>query len=234
MQKVITMTAYRRNDYTREVLDSLAACHGVADWLFLPHVEPGYDEVIETVRGFSACESIVEINPERKGLNRNTHAAVSCGAARNPDVLLHIEDDTVLAPDALLWFEWAVCEIMTKKKCGPNVLLASGYNGVKQKPTETHVGNVRKIWCPWGWATNSGGLQFLLAKWNFRNPKCFTCHFRRVYHHTRWEIFPSLSRVQNIGYTAGENGRTAEWYRANHRAPYVADSNTPVLPFVMG
>ena len=27
---------------------------------------------------------------------------------------------------------------------------------------------------------------------------------------------------QNIGYDLGENGRTAEWYRANHRTPWVA------------
>ena len=31
-----------------------------------------------------------------------------------------------------------------------------------------------------------------------------------------------LSRIQNIGYDLGENGRTPEWYRANHRTPWVA------------
>jgi hypothetical protein len=33
-----------------------------------------------------------------------------------------------------------------------------------------------------------------------------------------------LSRIQNIGYEMGENGRTPEWYRANHRTPWVAGS----------
>lgn len=38
----------------------------------------------------------------------------------------------------------------------------------------------------------------------------------------RKEPFPTLSRIQNIGYELGENGRTAEWYRANHRTPWLA------------
>jgi len=31
-----------------------------------------------------------------------------------------------------------------------------------------------------------------------------------------------LSRIQNIGEDLGENARTSEWYRANHRTPWVA------------
>ena len=29
--------------------------------------------------------------------------------------------------------------------------------------------------------------------------------------------------MQNIGYEKGENNRTPEWYRKNHRTPWVAD-----------
>jgi len=43
------------------------------------------------------------------------------------------------------------------------------------------------------------------------------------YRRTRREMSPILSRVQNIGY---KNGRTPEWYRANHRTPWVAESPT--------
>lgn len=42
------------------------------------------------------------------------------------------------------------------------------------------------------------------------------------YRRTRREVFPILSRIQNIGYELGENGRTPEWYRANHRTPWVS------------
>jgi len=37
-----------------------------------------------------------------------------------------------------------------------------------------------------------------------------------------------LSRIQNIGYELGENGRTAEWYREYHRTEWVAEKLTPI------
>ena len=65
-------------------------------------------------------------------------------------------------------------------------------------------------------------MTWLIANRRFRNRKCFTCQFRSQYRCTRREVFPDLSRVQNIRYEMGENGRTPEWYRANHRTPWVA------------
>ena len=52
--------------------------------------------------------------------------------------------------------------------------------------------------------------------------KCFTCKIKAQYRRTRRELFPILSRIQNIGYHLGENGRTPGWYRANHPTPWVA------------
>jgi hypothetical protein len=230
--KIITMTAYRRPSYTREVLQALARCHGVADWLFLPHVEPGNETVIELCKSFDACESNAEINPERKGLNRNTQAAICNGASRRPDILVHLEDDTVPAPDALLYFQFAVNQMAAIKN--KKILIASGYNKTPCDVGKEYTANLRKIWSPWGWATNLVGLEFLLNKWCFRNPKCFTCFFRRVYRNARYEIYPLLSRIQNIGYELGENNRKPEWYRANHRSLQVADEETPVQDFVLG
>jgi hypothetical protein len=61
-----------------------------------------------------------------------------------------------------------------------------------------------------------------IANWCTGNPKCFACKIKAQYRRTRRELFPLFSRIQNIGYDLGENGRTAEWYRANHRTPWVA------------
>ena len=54
------------------------------------------------------------------------------------------------------------------------------------------------------------------------NSKSFTCKIKAQYRRTRSELFPVLSRIQNIGYDLGENNRSPEWYRANHRTPWVA------------
>ncbi len=65
-------------------------------------------------------------------------------------------------------------------------------------------------------------LAWLLANWCTGNSKCFTCKIKAQFRRTRRELFPVLSRIQNIGYELGGNSRTAEWYRANHRTPWVA------------
>ena len=49
-------------------------------------------------------------------------------------------------------------------------------------------------------------LAWLLANWCTGNPKCFTCKIKAQYRRTRRELFPVLSRIQNIGYDLGENG----------------------------
>ncbi|MGB0600388.1 MAG: hypothetical protein ACPGLY_27240 [Rubripirellula sp.] len=42
----------------------------------------------------------------------------------------------------------------------------------------------------------------------------------------RHEIHSIRRHIQNIGFQMGENGRTPEWYRANHRTPWVASHET--------
>lgn len=225
------MTAYRRPAYTREVLNALAECDGIAEWLLLPNVEPGNEEVIATFREFAACECRLVLNRERLGLNRNTQAALMRAFDLKAQVIVHLEDDTVPSPDALRYFEWAVREILLpdiKSSDGHQILLASGYHkpNAEPHPDQSHLCTTRPIWTPWGWAVDRPRLIWLLANWCTRNPRCFTCTFKSHYRRTRREVYPLLSRIQNIGYELGENGRTPQWYRANHRSPWVADAGT--------
>jgi hypothetical protein len=100
---------------------------------------------------------------------------------------------------------------------GHQILLALGYNKPKSepRPDQSHACHTRPIWSPWGWAVDRRRLVWLIANWCTRNRKCFTCQFKQHYRRTRREVFPTLSRIQNIG-------RTLECYRANHRTPCVA------------
>ncbi|MCA9201588.1 MAG: hypothetical protein KDA59_00990 [Planctomycetales bacterium] len=227
------MTAYRRPAYTREVLAALARCDGITDWLLLPNVEPGNEEVIAAFREWDTCESRLLVNRQRLGLNKNTHDALFRAYQLRANVIVHIEDDTVPSPDALQYFDWAVRDVLIPDE-KHTILLASGYNKPKTEPQpdESHLCSFRQIWTPWGWAVDQKRLLWLIAHWCGRNKKCFTCQFRAKYRRTRREVFPLLSRIQNIGYEMGENNRTPEWYRANHRTPWVA-SEMPMSSFAV-
>ncbi len=173
------------------------------------------------------------VNEKRVGLNKNTHDAVFRAFKLRADVTLHLEDDTVPSPDALRYFDWAVRELLipdVKSPDGCQILLASGYNKPRREPPphRSHDCETRPIWTPWGWAVDRKRLTWLIVNWCFRNRKCFTCQFRAQYRRTRREVFPILSRIQNIGYEMGENGRTPEWYRANHRTSWVATRPSPL------
>jgi len=189
----------------------------------LPRVEPGYEEVIEQFAAFNACEMHLVVNKERLGLNSNTYHSLAEAYARGAAQIVHLEDDVVPSPDALEYFTWAISYLTTHDPRHTH-LLASGYNKPESEPDKalTHCTARRPIWTPWGWGVDRGRLGWLLEKWCHRNPKCFTCAFKSKYRNTRSELFPVLSRIQNIGYEDGENGRTPEWYRANHRTPWVA------------
>ena len=65
-------------------------------------------------------------------------------------------------------------------------------------------------------------LKGFISHWCLRNPKCFTCWFRSKHRSTPSEVFLQVSRIQNTGCELGENGRTRERYRGNHRTPWVA------------
>jgi hypothetical protein len=221
---LITMTAYRRPKYTRQVLDALSLCYGIHRCRLEIHVEPGDDEVRAIVESFDACETVRIFNRKRRGLNRNTFDAVSAARRLKPSLLVHLEDDTVPSPDCLEYFQWVASEVFpvdTKLRFP----IISGYNRDVPTDEQANVCSPRNIWTPWGWAVDRARLSWLLVNWCFKNPKCFTCRIKDDFKQTRWEVYPALSRIQNIGYEKGENNRTPAWYRENHRSPAVANES---------
>ncbi len=103
-RKVITMCHCLRPDYSRRVLHALGECVGIADYLILPHVEPASEEVRAEIEAIDFAECLPTFNASRLGVNRNTENALLDGFAFG-DFVIHVEDDIVLAPDALLFYE---------------------------------------------------------------------------------------------------------------------------------
>lgn len=237
----ITMTAYRRPDYTAQVLRSLAATGTARQWRLLIQVEPPdpatsnadqaaaeqtWQLVQQLADELDLAPWRVQRNGQRLGLNRNTHTVLAAAhsAMDATDWLLHLEDDTLLAPDALAWYAWA----LDRYADDPRVFTIAGYHRCDDVPPQAqwHQCGRRDWFTCWGWACWGYRLAELLAHWSFANPKSFAWHLNRGLRGGRQEVHPLLSRIQNIGYQAGENGRSAQWYRDNHRTPVWA-GDTP-------
>lgn len=229
----ITMTAYRRPKYTKSVLEALMKCRGVEQFVFFPQIEPENEEVMRLWDNWTLCECRPEINGIRKGLNRNTHAALTRAIESGATIIIHLEDDTVPCVDALEYFQWAIQEVLP---LDDKMMSACGYNHPMYEPELPYGVSVRKIFNCWGWATNKSRLAWMLARWSFEHPTKFTRVFRAKYSRVMRECFPHLSRIQNIGYEMGENmgGRfNKEHYLREHRTPWVAKGNLPSGSFHM-
>ena len=229
MNLVVTMTAYRRPEYTRQVLAALADCRGIENCLFLPQVEPGHEEVIQLFRGWDACESRLIVNPQRLGLNRNSFTALMRARQAKCDAVIHVEDDTVPSPDTLDFFRWGFEQF----EHDHSVFSLGAWNkpDTEPLPAQSHECCSRNWLWRFGWGTWKNRLGQILANWCFRNPKNFGWHINTTRGNRR-EIHPVLSRIQNIGYEQGESGYSPEWYRANHRTPWVA-TDSDLLQFAL-
>lgn len=144
---VITMTHYKRPDYTRRSLAALAKCEGIAQCTLVLHAEPGNDEVVDLLNAVDFCERRVVVNPERIKADPNTVGALDHGFTLS-DFAIHVEDDILLAPDALDYFWWARAFYHHDQKVGS----ISGYNRNADAPHPAYYHDVRRLsWFhPWG------------------------------------------------------------------------------------
>jgi len=192
--KTITMTAWKRPDLTKQVLESLTKCYKIENYKLLAFIEPGYDQVIDVFDKFNACEKQIVINNHVLGIAENTKQALST-AFNQSDYNIHIEDDTVLLPNALNFFEWCDDNFRDDHQIGT----CSAYSGNTSESLPTHAIIHRWFGC-WAWSTwktrwdyslkNEWGGDMLgfaanVNGWQFKNKKL--------------QVYPMQSLCHNIG-----------------------------------
>ena len=222
-RKVITMCHCSRPDYTRRVLDALRLCEGIGDYLILPHLEPGNEAVLAEIETIDFAECQPTVNATRLGVNRNTENALLDGFGL-ADYVIHVEDDIVLAPDSLVYYEWCA----RRYRSDDRVFSVTTYNRRMEPatPADYHLVRLRKWFHPWGWATwrnrwetFSGRLYHCAMGWDVllntvhcnggQTPRCH-------------EVYPELSRSQNIGIVSSRHYLPPEWLLENHHLKHWA------------
>ena len=212
MNKTITLSGYNRPDYIATTLKALAKCDGISEYDVVVVLDPSdkTPEIAEFCKG-QGVQAMVML--DRLGCGAMIRYCMSLGF-RVSDYHIHLEDDTVPSPDTLRWFEWA------RTHAPKQVLTISAYNqhGDDADPS---VAGFRHWFTPWGWATwKSAWEKYLLPNWD---NSFWDGGVQRVRENMgNGEIFPRVSRIQNIGATRGAFCPSPEFHQENHHATRVA------------
>lgn len=223
---VVCLTLFRRPDYTRRVIESLARCDGIEDHLVVFHVEPGDREVLRLAREAPLEKKQVIENSVRLGCNVNTYTALD-HAFQLSDFVIHLEDDTVPARDCLRYFQWA-----RRYQRDSEVFSVAAYGKSTPPPSEYYA--VRRVawFTPWGWATWSDRWAEIRERWHFDAAESWDLTVNRL-RGRRVQLEPRLARIQNIGAEGGAYCPGPDWHRANQFHEFGAWSIPldPQIPF---
>jgi hypothetical protein len=212
VKKTLTISGHRRPDYFQRVLSALAFCEGVSEYAVTAVLDPSEwtDQLAEIARGHGIT---VHIPAQHLGCGAAIRYCMELGFKAS-DYHIHLEDDTVPSPDALRWFEWA------GRHASPMTLTVSGYNqhGGEAEPNMAYF---RHWFTPWGWATwRSHWEKYLLPGWD---TSFWDGGVQRIRDNLGMgEMFPRVSRIQNIGATRGAFCPSEYFHRENHHANRVA------------
>lgn len=211
--KIIASCHYNRPFYSKQCFEHLSKCKGIENYTMVIGVEPGNQEVIDLCRGINFCDYLLQINETRLGCNKNIGATM--GRAFNwADYVIMVEDDILLSPDALQYFEQMEC-------CkADDIGFITGYNKLNYLTENTHKVSKRRWYHPWLWATWRDRFHYFTQKgaWSVDEPS-WDYWVNDVKYS---EIYPELSRSQNIGAELGVHVPNAQWHRENHYLEYWA------------
>jgi hypothetical protein len=193
--KTITMTAWKRPDLTQQVLESLIKCCNIKDYKLFAFVEPGCKEVVDVFDTYKKKLNInLYVNAEVLGIAENTKQAFDV-AFEHGEYNIHLEDDTVLMPGALKFFEWVNENYKDEESIGT----ACGYSTNLEISTPQDV--ILHTWfgcCAWAtwrkywvsmravWSDKRKGFARFVGGWQLSNKKL--------------QIYPIQSMCNNIGY----------------------------------
>lgn len=229
-KKIITMTAYKRPDYTKLVIDNLKNCIGFEDYLLLARIEPGYPEVEIIFKDLPNCKLIINDGP--RGCGVNTYKILEEGFKRS-DFVIHMEDDTIPGIDCLKYFEY----LNKRYKDDNSIFTVSAFNRMSNSeisrlnPTDYFSINKCQSFTGWIWGTWNSRWQEIREKWVNEDPPGWDHNINRNIRKGRYEIVPTLPRSLNIGSENSLHAIPYIWKKCQHSQIWV--NNAPNIEEIL-
>lgn len=227
--KTISISLYNRPEYTHTLLRHLEKCFGFDEYTILISIDPGDEQVSYLAQEFAKINKNVLVyqNNTRLGCNQNIFVAIS-RAFSISNYNIHFEDDTIPGRDCLKYFEWAD----KNYRNNPEIFTISAYVNSNNK-TEHYQElsdnisqiNTRQWFTPWGWATWADRFEEMKSQWDFMGTNgSWDCTINNIMRKNRKEVYPSVSRTQNIGAKMGTHVPSEEWHAEHHYNEYWIES----------
>jgi hypothetical protein len=212
----IWITANNRPEYLKTVLDSWKQANWRGRQLGF-RVEPGNQEVIN----LCSNAGLALINEEQLGALGNPYWTLHEGFERGNDFVVLGEDDSIVAPDVLDYFE----DMMVRYRHDTRVLAICSFTHRKcGKPWEvfrqTWFASV--VWGTWrnrwdSWFKDNWGFDYFNGAWdhrivNYLQEDGFVC------------VFPCVSRSQHIGRYDGTHMIPEDFERMQADEIYIGKS----------
>lgn len=228
MPTTITVSAFNRPEYLSQTLSALSQCEGISSSVVTVVLDPSdkTDEQVALARrhGFNWL-----VLAERSGCGKAILSSLVFGFVEQQSPFhVHMEDDTVPCKDAILYFQWAA----RAHEADESVFTVSGYSKTVGGGCRAYG---RRAWyTPWGWGTWQSRWHEILAGFSVAPTPGWDHHMNNVLRRDRVEVFPIVSRLQNIGACNGTHVPNPEWHAEHQRTPATSDSMpcAPVSHFV--
>lgn len=104
--KTLTLTAWYRLEYLKQMLDSLRQNNLEGYDLLYCAIEPGRPEVADLCTSIDFIPTKVFVNPFQRGVRINPYSALEAVFHMGSDFNVYLEEDIVLSPDALDMANW--------------------------------------------------------------------------------------------------------------------------------
>ena len=213
----ITISMWRRPEYAKQCLESLMRCEGVNRWRIFVGINPYADspEITEQLECLSrkilevSNRPVVTVRKEDVGCNTNVKL-LHDDAFLEHDFVLHLDDDVLLAPDALRFCDWAIPFGEDPEFCTVSCWrLNTGWmpgDGIKPEGEDGRISrNVQFMVYAWGcWKNRWPRFRSKWPEAYFpEGPDSYDFHVDQGELRTGFQILPYISRAICIGKDGG-------------------------------
>lgn len=205
------MLFWKRPHYAHQVLEHLSRCKGIEDYELVIQLDgPVNADMQKVCSRIQFARKDVQQFAKNMGCNFGTKTVLDRGFKKS-DYVLHVEEDVILAPDALRYFEWA-------KQFGDNtdLLNIAALHHPKGwfpehgpfplgKRIESRVQREGAFSC-WGWATWRDRWDAMEKQWTTGDDRSLSWDVRIEQLRRQWnmcQLMPHVSRIMNIGAEGG-------------------------------